>query len=387
MPIAEIISIGTELLLGEIPDTNTQYIARALRRVGIDLYRTCTIGDNLERIAEVIQEAIPRADIILTTGGLGPTVDDPTREAVALALGVKTEFHPELWQQIVERFANFRRTPSENNRRMAHIPQGAKAFENPLGTAPAFWAETNDTLVISLPGVPREMEYLLDHVVIPFLRAHFKLEHCIRIRTLHTTGVGESQIDERISDLEKLQNPTVGLAAHAGQVDVRITAKAHSEEEAAVLIQPVEAELRARLGHWVFGADEETLAGVTLQGLDARDWKLVALEAGLDGKLLGQLTAIPDVLLHGEILPSPSSHAETLKESLSAALQKHQADAGLAVSLHGGPEQYTATVVVLTPEGARELDLSVGNPRELAIRRAVNFSLNILRWMTSSPEE
>src|SRR4030042_1088400 len=166
MPSAEIITIGTELLLGEIVDTKSRYLARWLRDAGIDLYRKTTVGDNVKRIAFAIQQALERCDIVITTGGLGPTVDDPTREAVALAAGVKSEYHSELWEQIEARFERFGRTPTENNRRQAFIPKGAIPIENPVGTAPIFFLEHQSHVIISLPGVPREMEYLLKHEVI-----------------------------------------------------------------------------------------------------------------------------------------------------------------------------------------------------------------------------
>src|SRR4030065_1986017 len=248
MPSAEIITIGTEILLGEIVDTNAYFLARSLRDAGIDLYRKTTVGDNVRRIARAIQQALERCDIILTTGGLGPTVDDPTREAVAQAVGVNTEYHPELWEQIEARFHRYGRKPTENNRRQAFIPQGAKAIENPVGTAPIFILEHQSHVIISLPGVPREMEYLMEHEVIPYLRQHYDMHAIIKTRVLHTVGVGESQIDDLIGDLEQLSNPTVGLAAHSGQVDVRITAKSDSAAASDALISPIEIILRNRLG-------------------------------------------------------------------------------------------------------------------------------------------
>src|SRR3990172_3341014 len=160
MPSAEIISIGTELLLGEIIDTNARFLARSLRDIGVDLYRKTTIGDNIQRIATAIQESLERAEIIITTGGLGPTVDDPTRDAVALAVGRPTEYHPELWEQIQARFLRYNRQPTANNKRQAYIPQGAIPVENPVGTAPSFIVEIDAKSIISLPGVPREMEFL-----------------------------------------------------------------------------------------------------------------------------------------------------------------------------------------------------------------------------------
>ena len=247
MPSAEILTIGTELLLGEIVDTNSRYISRLLRDHNVDIFWLSTVGDNADRIAEAIKLGLERSEIIVTTGGLGPTIDDPTREAAALALGVEAEFRPELWQQVQDRFARFGRTPTENNKRQAYVPAGAIAIENPVGTAPAFIGETEKNALICLPGVPREMEYLMANAVIPYLKQRFDLKGMIKARILRTAGGGESAIDELISDLETLSNPTVGLAAHAGSVDVRITAKAGSQQEADDLIAPVEEDLRQRL--------------------------------------------------------------------------------------------------------------------------------------------
>jgi nicotinamide-nucleotide amidase len=165
MPTAEIIAIGTELLLGEIQDTNTRYLARLLRDHGVDLYRTTIVGDNVERIAQAIRESLARCQIVITTGGLGPTVDDPTRQAAALAVGVDLEFRPELWDQIQDRFKRYNRPATENNRRQAFIPKGAIAVENPVGTAPAFIVETPTQAIVSLPGVTPEMEYLIKKAV------------------------------------------------------------------------------------------------------------------------------------------------------------------------------------------------------------------------------
>ena len=179
MPTAEIITIGTEILLGEIVDTNTRYLAHKLREQGIDLYRQTTVGDNVSRISQAIQDSMSSADIIITTGGLGPTVDDPTRQAVALAVGVETEFRGELWQQIQARYRRFGRIPTENNKRQAYVPQGAIPIENPVGTAPAFIVESKDSAIIALPGVPREMEYLVEHTIIPYLISRLDLRSVI----------------------------------------------------------------------------------------------------------------------------------------------------------------------------------------------------------------
>lgn len=259
MPVAEIITIGTELLLGEIQDTNTSYIAKILNSAGIDIYHASMIGDNEERIALEIRAAMERADIVITTGGLGPTVDDPTRNAVALAFNRETEFKPELWDQILTRFKAYGRNPSENNKRQAFIPVGAVAIPNPVGTAPAFYIEQNNRIVFSLPGVPSEMKTLLNSDVMPIIKSKYIIDSVIVIRTIHTAGIGESSVDELVSELEKMKNPTVGLAAHPGQVDIRITAKAQDRDQAWELIHPVEAQVKQLLGNFVYGEDNVTL--------------------------------------------------------------------------------------------------------------------------------
>ncbi len=390
MPTAEIITIGTELLLGETVDTNTATLARALRALGIHLYRTTTIGDNPQRIATVIREALTRADIVITTGGLGPTIDDPTREAVAMAVGVLNEFHPELWEEIVARVAAYGRTPTENQKRQAYIPQGAIPLRNPVGTAPAFIAETTDeqgTLhaIISLPGVPREMEYLLHHAVIPYLQQRFHLEEIIKVRTLHTAGVGEAIIDERIGDLETWSNPTVGLAAHSGIVDVRITARARDEAAADEMIAKVEAELRARLGDAIFGVDSETLEEVTLTQAARMGLPLAALEHGLEGALAKRLyrKSLPALLT---VQDTDAVRGEALRSALEETCQRSGAKLGLAVSTWQD-EQMHVEILVRTPQGWHSKPLTYGGHPQNLPRWAVNMALDQLRRVLAGLKE
>ncbi|MHB8133472.1 MAG: competence/damage-inducible protein A [Anaerolineaceae bacterium] len=289
MPTAEIITIGTELLLGEIQDTNTRHIARVLRNAGIDLYRTTIIGDNLDRIVTVVQEAIARSNIILTTGGLGPTVDDPTRNAIAKALGVELEFRSDLWLEIEKHFIRYGRLPTENNKKQAYIPKGAIPIENPVGTAPSFAAKTKNGLLISLPGVPREMEYLLENAVLPLLRKSFHLEGIIKTFSIHTSGAGESQIDELIGDLELLSNPTVGLVAYPGQIDIRVAAKAPSLDEANKMISGIVNTIDQRLGNSIFGYEATTLEQVVASLLKKEKTGIAIIEFGMDGNLSARL--------------------------------------------------------------------------------------------------
>ena len=280
MPTAELITIGTELLLGEIVDTNTQFLARNLRDCGLDLFRATMVGDNPLRISQLMKEALTRADIVITTGGLGPTVDDPTREAAALAFDTENEFHPELWEQIKQRFLKRSLNASENNRKQAMIPSGAEVITNPVGTAPAFILHKNGKTMVCLPGVPREMEYLLQTSVLPWLRNKHNLNGIIKARVLHTAGVPESKVDDLIADLEELKNPTVGLSAHPGIVDIRITAKSESKEEADRMIQDVEDVVRQRLGSDIFGADGETLPESVMRSLSLTHREVVVLVSG-----------------------------------------------------------------------------------------------------------
>jgi competence/damage-inducible protein CinA-like protein len=384
MPAAEIITIGTEILLGEIVDTNSRFIARSLRGAGIDLYRTTTVGDNVRRIAQAVSQSLERCEIVITTGGLGPTVDDPTREALALAFEVATEFRPELWEQIQNRFVRFGRQPTENNRRQAYVPHGSTALENPVGTAPAFLMEKGQQCVIALPGVPREMEYLLINTVLPYLINRYQIKGVIKTRVLHTSGAGESMIDDRIGDLEALSNPTVGLAAHSGQVDVRIAAKAESQAEADALIAPVEDELHRRLGDWVYGADEETLEEVALRALGRRGWSLAVVEAGLGGELTRRLAA-PRLKRYqgccfrgGEVLAELPDQRE-MGAIVEAFRQGRGAQVGLGVALYPAGERQDVRLWLATPQGVQEFNRPYGGPPEYGPRWAFNHSLDVLR--------
>jgi len=284
MPSAEIITIGTEILLGEIRDTNTAFIARVLKDNGIDLFRTHTIGDNLIRISQTIRDSLQRADVIITTGGLGPTVDDPTREAVSSALDRPLEFHPELWKIICQYFKKINRDPSENNRNQAYLPAGARAIPNPVGTAPGIFSSIQNRHIFCLPGVPREMENMLTDFVIPTIHKLFPERQVIRTRVLHVSGMGESQVDALISDLERLPNPTIGLAAHPGQIDIRIGAKAFSDHDADQMIADVEERIRYLLGANIYGSDNDTLI-TSIRKVFPPQTNLGLVEYGFDGAL------------------------------------------------------------------------------------------------------
>lgn len=385
MPTAEVITIGTELLLGEIVDTNARFLARRLRDAGIDLYRMTTVGDNVQRIAEAIREALARADIVITTGGLGPTVDDPTREAVAQAAGRSLVFQQDLWDALVARYARYGRTPSENNKRQAYIPQGARVLPNEVGTAPSFAVETDQGVVISLPGVPREMETIFDRQVLPYLRERFGLRGVIRARVLHTAGISESVIDERIADLERGRNPTVGLAAHPAQVDVRITAKADDEAQALAMIRAVEAEIRRRLGKAIYGVDEETLEGVVVRRLRALEQALVVVESGSHGELIRRLTLADAPLLEGKVLPAEDWAA--VLRTLEGVYRTQKATLALGILLTPDRDMHRLWLKGLTSQGERQGEKVFPGPPGLAPQWAAAVALDFLRRMLTPDDQ
>lgn len=385
MPIGEIVSIGTELLLGEIQDTNTIHIARIFRDLGIDLYRTMIVGDNIVRIASAVQEAMQRSDIILTTGGLGPTVDDATRQAVARAIGEDLQYHPELWRQIKERFTRYGREPSENNRRQAYIPRGAVAIENPVGSAPAFYVDTGRNLIICLPGVPREMDALLREKVIPLLRSRFDLDQLIKIHVLHCAGIGESLVDEYISEFEYLTNPTVGLLADAGRVDIRITAKAPSVQEAEQIISVVAAQIRERMGEAIFGADDETLESVLKQLLLARGWSLAAFEQGLEGRLL-EILQRGDIPLVSAQRIAASDPLPVFQKQIQNFHQELHSDVTIGAYYVPGTVSQTLSLFFIYPTGEYEATRIYGGPPQLGILWAVNNTLDFIRRHILKPE-
>ncbi|MDA1279651.1 MAG: CinA family nicotinamide mononucleotide deamidase-related protein [Chloroflexi bacterium] len=260
---AEIVSIGSELLLGQIVDTNASWLAQQLAAAGVNLFYKSTVGDNMDRMVETLDRALDRSDVVITGGGIGPTQDDLTREAIAKVTGREVVTDPESLVDLRERFQKRGFILTKNNERQAQIPSGAIVVKNPNGTAPAFIVETDRGVTISLPGVPFEMKWLVENEVIPYLRKKFGLTQMIHYRVLKVADIGESAVDDRIGHLiAESKNPTVGVLAHPGQVDVRIAALAQSIEEANALIDLVDVKVRELLGDNIFAVDHETIESV-----------------------------------------------------------------------------------------------------------------------------
>lgn len=380
----ELLAIGSELVLGELVDTNSAHIARAVRTVGLEVSQVTLVGDDLPRIATLVAELAGRAQVVITTGGLGPTVDDPTREAVARAFGLELAYHPELWAQIEARFAKFGRVPGENNRRQAFVPLGAHIIENPVGTAPAFAVEHAGGVVVCLPGVPREMEHLLTQAVLPFLRQKFRLTGVVQTFTLRTIGIGESVIDERIGELEKQTNPSVGLNAHAGSVDVRLTVRAASEAEAEALLAPVRAQVYAALGEHIFGEGHTRVEEVVI-GLLARHGHTVAvLEGGTGAALATRLAASahgPNILRGLTPLEAPASLA-----ALRAQAEAHRVATGVTwvVALSAQPDTRHMVLVVAGATHTETRESGYAGPPAMLGAWASTAALNVL-WRLLKP--
>ena len=319
---AEIVAIGSELLLGQIVDTNSAWMAQQLAPLGVNLLYKTVVGDNPGRMREVLAQAMERSDAVITSGGIGPTQDDLTREMVAEITGRELVRDPHLVAQIEERFHRRGLITTPNNLKQADIPAGAIPVENPNGTAPSFIVEQPESVVICLPGVPFEMKWLFENEVVPYLRRRFDLTEVILSRVLKVADLGESSVDDRIGHLmASLSNPTVGVLAHPGQVDVRITAKSNNEDEARVLIDPVEAEVRALLGRHLFGADEQSMEDVVGVLLREKGVTVAVYEDVTAGMVAERvLRAAGDRFIEGVVANGTAS----MKRVLDPSLEAHQ---------------------------------------------------------------
>ncbi len=305
MASAEIITIGTELLLGHLVDTNTSTIARRLAANGVDVHRETSVGDNVDRIAAAVGEALARADIAICAGGLGPTVDDMTRDAVAAATGRSLQLHEPSLRAIEARFAAYGWKMAPNNRRQALVPEGAIVLDNPNGSAPGFIVDDGRRVAVALPGPPHELQPMLDDATIPWLVRRFALRSIIVTRVLRTLGIGESDLDARIADLfRESRNPSIAVLARPGFVDVKITAKAQDAEQAAALSAPLEAQLRERLGDSIYATDDGTLEESVVASLRERGWTIALAESctgGIIASLIASVAGASDCLRGGVV--------------------------------------------------------------------------------------
>ena len=353
MPSAEIITIGTELLLGQLVDTNTATIAKALADVGVDVYRESSVGDNAERIAAAIREAHRRADIAICAGGLGPTVDDMTREAVAAATGRPLVLHEPSLRYIEGRFAQHGWKMAENNRQQALVPDGASVLDNPHGSAPGFVVDDGSKVTVALPGPPHELRPMLEEHAIPWVVARFGLKSRIVTRVLRTLGIGESDLDARIADLfRESKNPSIAVLARPGFVDVKITAKASDGAEAAAMIAQLEERLRARLGDAIYATDGGTLEASIGDALRRRGWSIGAGESCTGGIIGAMIASVPGAsdYFRGAVIAYSDKAKSDLLDVDPALIARHGAVSGEVAEAmaRGARDRLHSTIAVST---------------------------------------
>jgi nicotinamide-nucleotide amidase len=312
---AEILCIGTELLLGNITNGNARWIAEQLAALGIAHHRQQVVGDNRERVIAAVREAAGRCRLLITTGGLGPTPDDLTTEAIAAAFATPLTERPEVWADIQAKLTSRGRPVTPSLRRQALLPEGAAVLPNATGSAPGMvWSPVPGFMILTFPGVPSEMQAMWSATAVPLLRRSGLAEGVFASRMLRFWGVSESSLAEQVADLLEQANPTVAPYAGAGEVKLRLTARAASAPEAEALLAPVEAEIRARAGMACFGSDDDSLASVVLQLLRRRGQSLAVAESCTGGGLGAALSAVPgasEVFLGGVI-----AYANAVKQEL-----------------------------------------------------------------------
>ena len=405
--IVEIIAVGTELLLGQIVNSNASYIGARLAEFGFDAHYQVVVGDNHERLTSAIATGLERADTIILTGGIGPTPDDLTREAICAATGREMAFNDGYAAVLRERWTAMGRVLPENNLRQAEYPDGAEQLPNPKGTAPGIWLEHNDTIIVAMPGVPAEMYQLLDDHVIPRMRAATGETAVIVNRLLRTWGKGESAVAEQLDDLYHAStNPSMAYLASAGEIKVRLSAKADTEEAARALIAPIEAQVRERLGSMVFAADEETLESVLLAELRSRGWTIGAAESMTSGMVAARLSLLPGSsdVFRGGIVAYASDlktqlldvdpalvdgdsivSTETAEAMARGAAERLGVDVAVAVTGTAGPGSYagqdpgTLVIAVHTPDGTKARLLKMPGDRERVRAYTTTAALQLTR--------
>lgn len=404
---AEIVTTGTEILLGDIVDTNAAWIAQQLREIGVNLYYKTTVGDNESRVRGVLEMVLARSDVAIVTGGLGPTADDITRDAIANATGCPLVRDEAIIESLRQRFERWGSTMSENNARQGYLPQGCTIVENRSGTAPGFIVQDlrqgRNAYVIALPGVPREMKQMMTDTVIPFLLQLQGGQAVIRRRILRTIGIGESAIDAQIRDLMVGANPTVGTAAHTGQADIRIAARAGSIAEAEALIDEMETKIQARIGPFIYSTTPgETIEAATAALLAQSDASIALLESTSARAVAARLTAALDdpvrvkaaLTVADETLPTELAdliaedrYDEQIARRAAEILRQQTGATFAVVALGSGrpEEHFYATdpgeswIALAGPTGVRSLRYPFGGRDEITVIRLGNQIFDLIR--------
>jgi nicotinamide-nucleotide amidase len=405
----ELLTIGNELLLGQVVDTNAAELARTLAEAGVQVRHRSTVGDDAESIASEVRQAMERSGAVITTGGLGPTSDDITRPAIAALLGLPLEFSDEVWGHIIERYRFFGRAPAESNRVQAQVPRGAEILRNRWGTAPGLWINVERPgggFVVMLPGVPHEMRMLTEHELLPRLQAR-ATGTVVRSRTLRTVGVAESTLAEAIGTIEPEIAPlTLAYLPGSDGVDLRLTAWHLTATDADARLEHALSLLRERVGRASYGEGDTDLAAVVLDAARRRGVTLAVAESCTGGLVGGRLTAVPgasDVFLGGvvayadavkvdslgvasRLLQQEGAVSEPVARAMAGGVQRNFG-AGLSVSITGvaGPSggseaKPVGTVWFATADGqeTRAVKMVFGGGRAEIRARAAQAALRLL---------
>jgi nicotinamide-nucleotide amidase len=384
---AEIITSGTELLLGEITDSNTPFIAGQLAALGIDLYYTSAVGDNFARYSVLLRQAWERSDLVFTTGGLGPTQGDITREVIAGLLAEKMAVDPALKAELTGFFARRGIEMPENNFKQATLIPSAAALRNLCGTAPGWWVERDGRTIVALPGPPIELQDMWRHEVLPRLEA--RSGAIIFSRTLKAWGITEGRVDELLSPFLRESDPTLGIYAKYDGIHLRITAKGTTLPAAAARVAGREADIRQILGDRIWGTDEDTLEGVVGGILAERGLSLAAAETLTMGLLAQTLASHPASCRHfrGGVMAPPAGMGSAVRTQEMAAAARRQFAADIGIAIDGGGEsgegerREGASVFIAADSGRGRKVIETGYPggSQQVVRRAVSHALVFLR--------
>lgn len=416
--IVEVIAVGTELLLGHTVNTNAATIGSRLADAGIDHHYSSTVGDNPGRMVAAIELALSRSDAVVITGGIGPTQDDITREAICEATGRSMRFSEEYADRLRRWWASRGREMPESNLKQAEYPEGADLLDNPKGTAPAIRLEADGKWIFALPGVPAELEALLNLYVIPFLAEESGAGVALS-RVIRTYGESESRVGEMLSDIyDESGNPSMAFLATAAEIKIRLTAHAESLAEAEALIAPVEAAVKERMGSLVFGTDDETIEQIVLRLATERGWSVATAESATGGMIASRITAMPGAskVFRGAIV---AYHEDIKRMNLGVAaelIENHgvvsepvaiamadgvatalEADVAISVTGSAGPDAQdkkvgTMVIAVHTPERTMARTLSLPGDRERVRTYTTTGALHLARlamtgqWWRGNPK-
>lgn len=405
----EIVTTGTELLLGQIMNTNGPFLAQRLNELGFNVLYQTTVGDNRQRMAQVLAQAVSRADIVITSGGLGPTQGDITKEVTAQMYNRTMYLHEASLERIKGHFLCRHASMPESNIRQAMMPEGAIVIDNERGTAPGVILESAGSTIINLPGPPYELEAMFTNAVVPYLQQRYGLQGTIISRVLHTYGIGESLLEEKISDFILNQsNPTLALLVRrGGEIIVRLTAKADREDQAKVMLDDLEEKIRQRIGEFVFGVDGETLAAATGKALQQKQWTIALAEsctgglatslltdvAGSSGYVMGSIVSYDNrVKMSGVGVPEATLAAhgavsvETALAMASGIRKAIGTDIGVGITGIAGPGGAVpgkpvglVFMAIDGPEGCKSYQFNFSGERSYIKNRAAHTALNLIR--------